>query len=317
MARATAAYYATKNPFRDFTTAPEISQIFGELLGAWAATVWQQIGRPKPFLLTEAGPGRGTLMRDARRATSRVAPDFHAAARVNFIETSPRLRAIQRDAVPDAIWHDDLSEIPPGQLILLANEFLDALPIRQFVRAGGTWQERYVHDGVFVLQRAAAPAPSTAAPVGTIREQGDAACAWTKTLAARLVAQGGAALILDYGPARSGPGDSLQALRSGHPADPLADPGTADLTAHVDFQAVAEVASAEGAARWGPLPQGEFLARLGLLPRVAALASCNPDGAAAIRDGAHRLAAPSRMGQLFKALAITHPAAPPPPGFEA
>jgi SAM-dependent MidA family methyltransferase len=316
MARANAAYYATKNPFRDFTTAPEISQIFGELLGAWAATVWQQIGSPTPVILAEAGPGRGTLMSDARRAAGRVAPDFFAAARVNFIESSPRLRAIQRDAVPDAMWHDDLSGVAPGQLVLLANEFLDALPIRQFVRVGSSWQERYVHDGGFALRPANVAAFAPAAE-GTIQEQGDAARAWTKALAARLVAQGGVALILDYGPAHSGPGDSLQALRDGRPADPLADPGSADLTSHVDFQAVAEVAGAEGAAVWGPLPQGNFLARLGLFQRAAALASANPDRAAAIRDAADRLAAPERMGQLFKALAIAHPAAPPPPGFEA
>lgn len=317
MARANAAYYATRDPFRDFTTAPEITQIFGELLGAWAATVWRQMGSPSPVLFAEAGPGRGTLMRDARRATARVAPDFHAAARVSFIETSPRLRAIQRDAVPDAIWHDDFCGLPPGPMILLANEFLDALPIRQFVRVRGAWNERYVQDGAFVLRSAAAPMPANAAPEGSIWEQGDAAGAWARALAARLAAQWGAALILDYGPAHSAPGNSLQALRGGRPADPLADPGTADLTAHVDFQAVATAASAQGAAIWGPLPQGDFLVRLGLLQRTQALATANPDRAAALRDAADRLAAPSRMGQLFKALAITHPAAPPPPGFEA
>jgi NADH dehydrogenase [ubiquinone] 1 alpha subcomplex assembly factor 7 len=315
MARANAAYYATKDPFRDFTTAPEISQIFGELLGAWAATVWQQIGSPTKFVFAEAGPGRGTLMRDACRATSRVAPEFYAAACINFIETSPRLRAIQREAVPNVVWHNDLSDLPHGKLILLANEFLDALPIRQFVRVGGTWQERHVHEGVFVLRPADAPLPATAAPEGVVQEQGDAACTWTKTLAARLTAQGGAALILDYGPARSGPGDSLQALRDGRPTDPLIDPGKADLTAHVDFQALGDVACAAGAAVWGPLPQGDFLARLGLFQRAASLASSNPARAAATHDAADRLAAPSRMGQLFKALAITHPAAPPPPGF--
>jgi len=317
MARANAAYYATQNPFRDFTTSPEITQIFGELLGAWAATVWQQIGSPAPVLLAEAGPGRGTLMRDARRATARVAPDFHAAARVHLIETSPRLRAIQGGAVPDAVRHDDLSDLPPGKLILLANEFLDALPIRQFMRVGGAWQERYVQHAAFVLRPATAGAPAAASHDGAIQEQGDAARAWTSALAARLAAHGGAALILDYGPARSGPGDSLQALRGGLPADPLADPGTADLTAHVDFQALSEAALAAGAAVWGPVPQGDFLARLGLFQRTEKLAASNPDRAAALRDAADRLAAPSRMGQLFKALAITHPAAPRPPGFEA
>jgi SAM-dependent MidA family methyltransferase len=317
MARANAAYYATQNPFRDFTTAPEITQMFGELLGAWAATVWQQMGAPPHVVLAEAGPGRGTLMQDARRATAQVAPAFHVAARVHFIENSPRLRAAQRKTVPDATWHDDCSTLPPGPLILLANEFLDALPIRQFIRIGGAWQERYVRDGTFLVCPAGAPMPRTAAPDGTVQEQGDAARAWIAALAARLAAQGGIALILDYGPARSAPGDSLQALRDGRPADPLADPGTADLTAHVDFQAVSEAAQAAGAASWGPLPQGDFLASLGLRQRTASLVASNPARADALRDAADRLAAPSRMGHLFKALAIAHTGVPPPPGFSA
>ncbi len=317
MAQANAAYYATQDPFLDFTTSPEISQMFGELLGAWAATVWQQIGAPVSLLFAEAGPGRGTLMRDARRATARVAPAFHAAAKIHFIENSPRLREAQRAAVPDATWHDDLSTLPPGPLILLANEFLDALPIRQFVRAAGAWQERHVHAGAFLLCPAEPPTPQTAPPDGTIQEQGDAARTWTTGLAARLARHGGAAVILDYGPAHSTPGDSLQALRHGRPADPLADPGTADLTAHVDFQAVAEAARTAGAAARGPVPQGKFLAALGLFRRTEKLAAANPARADALREAADRLAAPSRMGHLFKALAITHPGAPPPPGFAA
>ncbi len=314
MARANAAYYATHDPFQDFTTSPEITQIFGELLGAWAAVVWQQMGAPAPVLLAEAGPGRGTLMRDARRATARVAPAFHAASHVHFIETSPRLRAVQAAAVRDATWHDALAALPAGPLILLANEFLDALPIRQFVHSGGAWQERYVAATGYTLCPAADPPPDSAAE-GTIQERGDAALAWVSALSARLAATGGGALILDYGPARSAPGDSLQALRNGRPADPLADPGQADLTAHVDFAALAHAAHAAGARAWGPVPQGAFLAALGLQQRTARLAAANPAHAAAILLASDRLAAPARMGMLFKALCITQVGATPPPGF--
>jgi SAM-dependent MidA family methyltransferase len=313
MAEANAAYYASNDPFQDFTTAPEIAQMFGELLGAWAAITWRQIGAPRPVRLVEAGPGRGTLMQDALRAVSRVAPGFVAAADIHFVETSPRLRAQQQARVPNASWHDTLQDVKPGPAIVLANEFLDALPIRQFIRHQGAWAERYVADGAFVLHPATVPVE---APEGTILELGEAARAWVAILATRLQTQGGAALILDYGPTRSAPGDSLQALRHGRPAPPLAEPGSADLTAHVDFQALAETAHAAGAKAWGPLPQGEFLHRLGLAHRTEKLAAANPDRAGALREAAHRLAAPTRMGALFKALAITQGGVPAPPGFE-
>jgi NADH dehydrogenase [ubiquinone] 1 alpha subcomplex assembly factor 7 len=315
MARANATYYATHDPFRDFTTAPEISQMFGELLGAWAAVTWRQLGAPDSVVLAEAGPGRGTLMADARRTTARVAPDFHAAAQVHFIETSQRLRAAQRGNVPDASWHDDLDTLPDGKLILIANEFLDALPIRQFVRAEGAWHERHVDNGQFVLRPAPGAPDLPASADGAVAEYDEAGLTWIATLARRLSAAGGAALILDYGPAASAPGDSLQALRHGRPADPLAAPGEADLTAHVDFQALASAARDAGAAAWGPVPQGIFLNRLGLPQRTEKLAAANPGREAALREAADRLANPSRMGHLFKALAITHPGADTPPGF--
>jgi SAM-dependent MidA family methyltransferase len=314
MARANAAYYATHDPFQDFTTSPEIAQMFGELLGLWAAVVWRQLGAPDPVLLVEAGPGRGTLMRDALRAAARAMPDFRAASRVHFIETSPLLRAAQSALVPDATWHDALATVPPGAAIVLANEFLDALPIRQFERHNGAWTERFVAAGTFVRRPAVLAAPD--APEGTIVERGEAACAWLSALSHRLSRDGGAALILDYGPASSAQGDSLQAVRQGRPTDPLASPGEADLTAHVDFQALAEAAHAAGAKPWGPIEQGRFLNALGLAARTRQLAAANPRREAALLDAAERLAAPSRMGDLFKALAITQPAAPTPPGFE-
>jgi SAM-dependent MidA family methyltransferase len=313
MARANAAYYATHDPFADFTTAPEISQMFGELLGAWAAVAWRQIGRPDPVRLVEAGPGRGTLMADARRATARIAADFHAAARVHFIETSPRLRAAQAARVADANWHAALADVPAGPAIVLANEFLDALPIRQFERAAGGWHERYVAAGAFVLQPVSL---GESAPDGTVMEQAEAAVGWITALSARLAREGGVALILDYGPGVAATGDTLQAIRAQGMADPLRDPGSADLTAHVPFPALSDAARAAGAVAWGPVPQGIFLTRLGLWQRVERLAASNPARAEALREAAHRLAAPSRMGHLFKAFAITPNGARAPPGFE-
>ena len=334
MARANAAYYATHDPYADFTTAPEITQVFGELLGAWAAVQWQAMGAPDPVLLIEAGPGRGTLMADALRAAA-VLPRFRAALRVHFVETSPRLRTLQAAAVPDSVWHDTLATVPDGPAIILANEFLDALPIRQFVARAGAWAERYVQDGIFVEQpRTAIRAVPVEAPLanvffgrldangcgteGVIHEVNEPACAFVYAVARRMAAQGGAALILDYGPARSGPGDSLQALREGRPADPLAEPGAADLTAHVDFATLASVARQAGAAVYGPRAQGPVLADLGLFQRTGRLAQTQaPARAAALVQAAQRLAEPDRMGRLFQVLAIQHPALPPPPGFAA
>ena len=259
MADANAAYYATHDPFRDFTTAPEISQVFGELLSLWAAVVWEQMGSPARVRLVELGPGRGTLMRDALRAVGRVAPRFAGAVEVHLVETSQRLRGIQAGAVPGAIWHDRVEEVPDGPMIMLANEFLDALPVRQFVRRGGGWMERHVEDGAFVERTAVGPVLEAAE--GAVVEVNEAALAVAAAVAGRLAAEGGAALFLDYGPGRSGAGDSLQALRAGRPADPLAAPGGADLTAHVDFEAFA--AAARRVQVYGPVAQGKFLARPG------------------------------------------------------
>jgi SAM-dependent MidA family methyltransferase len=267
-------------------------------------------------LLAEAGPGRGTLMADALRAIAKMAPDFGAALRLHLVETSPRLRAVQAERLPGAVWHDDFSELPDGPLLLLANEFFDALPIRQFVRRGSGWTERHVDDEKFVELPAAGP--SRDAEEGEIVECSEAAPALARTLGRRLVTSGGAVLLLDYGPEHSAPGDSLQALRDRRPADPLAAPGLADLTAHVDFQAIAAAARAAGAAVHGPLPQGIFLTRLGLFQRSGVLARTQPPArAGAMMEAARRLAEPDRMGRLFKAMALCHPALPTPPGFEA
>ena len=326
MARANAAYYATHDPYRDFTTSPEISQVFGEILGLWSAAAWEQIGRPDPVLLVEAGPGRGTLMADALRAAARVAPEFRAALRLHLIEGSPRLRALQAGQLPEATWHAGLDSVPEQPLLLLANEFLDALPIRQFVRRSELWTERFVTAGRWQEYPVAEPPPLPQMEVGssghdppqpTIIERNQPAIAIAATLGTRLSAHPGAALFLDYGPEHSAPGDSLQALRGGRPVDPLTAPGTADLTAHVDFAAIAASARSAGAAVHGPIPQGVFLTRLGLFQRTDRLARTqSPARGSALIESARRLAEPHRMGRLFKALALTSPGSPTPPGFE-
>jgi NADH dehydrogenase [ubiquinone] 1 alpha subcomplex assembly factor 7 len=314
MARCNALYYATHDPFRDFATAPEISQVFGELLGAWAAVTWESMGRPSRVVLAELGPGRGTLMQDALRTIRAVSPGFAAALSLHLVETSRRLRAIQADRLA-ATWHDDVASLPQGPLILLANEFLDALPIRQFVRRGSGWTERWVQAGRLV-ERETPPPPGSAAD-GAILEVSEAGDAVMASVAARLVSEGGAAVFLDYG-ASGGGGDTLQAIRNARPADPLSCPGKADLTAHVDFGSLARTASCCGAAVHGPIPQGIFLARLGLHQRSFRLAQGQQPGrASAILDSAQRLAEPVHMGRLFKAMALTHPALPVPAGFDA
>ncbi|MFG1480071.1 SAM-dependent methyltransferase [Xanthobacter sp. V4C-4] len=322
-------YYITRDPLGaggDFTTAPEISQMFGELLGLWAVATWQQMGAPPRFVLAELGPGRGTLMADALRA-ARVAPAFGAAAQVHLVETSPVLRTAQRRALADRAvqWHDRVEDLPPGPAIVLANEFFDALPVDQYVRAADGWHERRVGldaDGrlVFGLDPrpsplAAAFAPRGPAPEGAVLERMESGPALA--LARHLAAGGGAALVVDYGHA-GGFGDTLQAL-SGHAfADPLAAPGAADLTAHVDFAALARMAAGQGAAAFGPVPQGEFLLRLGLGARAERLmADAGPDGEDAIAGAALRLAGTGdgQMGALFKVLALAAPAVGTPPAF--
>ncbi|HSI40606.1 MAG TPA: class I SAM-dependent methyltransferase [Xanthobacteraceae bacterium] len=307
-------YYMGRDPFGaagDFTTAPEISQMFGELLGLWCAACWQQIGAPDPVRLVELGPGRGTLMADVLRA-ARALPAFHAALDVHLVETSPALRARQRERLPDAPvrWHDSLAEVPDGPALILANELFDALPVAQFVRTERGWHERCVGldaDGhlAFGLDPRPGPAFGPALP-GAVLERLDHPL--VRAVPERLAAQGGAALIIDYGHAASGLGDTLQAVRRHAFADPLKDPGEADLTAHVDFAALARHGTAAGARAFGPLPQGDFLRRLGLDARAARLGR---------QADAERLAgtAPGGMGGLFKVLALVHPAAGAPPGF--
>ncbi len=317
-------YYTTRDPFGaggDFTTAPEISQMFGELFGLALAQAWLDQGAPSPFTLAELGPGRGTLMADALRATRGV-PGFHAAARVVLVEASPVLRARQRDrlAPHPVTWADSTDSLPDQPLFLIANEFFDALPIRQFLRDGAVWRERLVGlDKGHLAFGLSAPLPQVPdspafrdAPAGALVEVCPAATFALAPVRARIARFGGLAYIIDYGDWRSR-GDTLQALRAHAFDDPLAHPGEADLTAHVDFEALAQ-----GAGACAYDTQGAVLARLGIAARADRLAQglagpARETHLAALR----RLTHPQEMGSLFKVLALCRAGSPPPPGFDA
>ncbi len=320
MAAANAHYYATRDPLGaggDFTTAPEISQMFGELIGLWCTDVARRAGSPE-MAWVELGPGRGTLAADARRAMAKAGlmPPVH------FVETSPTLRAAQAERVSEATWHDAVDTLPADRpLIVVANEFFDALPIRQLVRGGGGWRERLVacQDTLFLpiagtqVPDAIIPAPLRAAPDGSVIETSPASVGIARALAARIAAQGGAALIVDYGYEGPAIGDTLQAVRTHAYANPFEEPGTRDLTAHVDFATLAEAARAESVSISGPVGQGAFLRALGIDARAAALAVASPDRAEQVRADRDRLV--EDMGTLFRAMAFTAPGWPAPAGF--
>lgn len=326
MAQANTQYYATRNPLGaggDFITAPEISQMFGELIGLCLADIWQRTGHARPPYYVELGPGRGTLAADALRAMeqARLAPKAH------LVETSPSLRAHQSAAVAHAHFHDDVESLPTdAPLLVVANEFFDALPIAQAVKAAdGSWREMMVGLGgegrvlapVIGERRVDARVPEAVreAAEGAIHESCPVGATIMLTLARRIARQGGAAILIDYG--YEGPvlGDTLQAVRAHAYADPYADPGENDLTAHVDFTLLGNAARQEGLRVHGVVGQGEFLERLGLGARARMLAQAAPDRAQDIETARRRLAAPDQMGRLFKVLAVTHPDWPTPEGF--
>ena len=319
-------YYVTRDPLGaagDFTTAPEISQMFGELLGLWAAAVWQAMGRPAAVVLAELGPGRGTLMADALRAAGRV-PGFLAACRIHLVETSPALRERQRVALAShaVTWHARIEDLPAGPLLLLANEFLDALPIRQFVRGEVGWHERVVglgsdgRLGFGLAPSVTAELDGVAGRPGDLLELCPAAQALVAHLARRRAAAGGAALFVDYGDGAGDLGDTFQAVSRHGRADPLDRPGEADLTAHVRFGTLGRVAARAGAAVHGPVAQGAFLQALGIRERAVAL-SRGRDAATgrAVAAALARLVDGDAMGELFKAFAVADPALGPLPGL--
>ncbi|MDP6389944.1 MAG: SAM-dependent methyltransferase [Alphaproteobacteria bacterium] len=322
-------YYMGRDPFGragDFTTAPEISQMFGELLGLWCAKVWHMMGSPSPIDLVELGPGRGTLMADALRAIDRAAPDCRAALAVHLVETSPALRQRQRETLAEieVQWHERFEQAPDGPLLLLANEFFDALPIRQFVCTKDGWRERMVGvaDGNLCFTISSDPVDEASIPdsVREAAETGDIAEARpmaddiAAAIARRIAVHGGAALVVDYGHAASAAGDTLQAVRGHAFAEVLADPGAADLTAHVDFAALARAASPHAAVH-GPVDQGVLLRRLGIEARADKLLA-TADQATEISAALARLIGAGGMGTLFEALAIAHPDLGALPGFE-
>ena len=328
-------YYMTRDPFGadgDFITAPEISQMFGELLGLWAAVVWQGMGSPDNVKLVELGPGRGTLMADMLRAAF-AAPGFGEAVHVHMVETSPALKTRQQQALEgmglahDPVWHGSFDDVPEGPVIVIANEFFDALPIEQYFHAGDFWCPRVVDskpdgDGLCFVLLPPYDAPELPpglldAPADTMVEVCPSGLDIAENISRRIVADGGAALIIDYGHGESGTGDTLQAVKGHDHHHPLEDPGEADLTAHVDFGALGQRVFASGARAHGVVGQGEFLQRLGIRERAEMLlAGATPEQEEDIAGALKRLTDPSEMGDLFKVMAISAIDAAPPPGFE-
>ena len=330
---ATAGYYPSKQPIGaggDFITAPEVSQVFGELLGLWSYAVWQSMGSPEPVIFAELGPGRGTLMADALRALQRL-PGFIGCADVVLVETSPLLRGVQQETLADCgtgiSWRERIEALPPGPLIVIANEFIDALPIRQIVWRGGQWRERCVRIGanggfefcdgpVVASESLRRDAQLQQLPESSILEIRPAANATVAALADRASQAPLAALIVDYGHEATECGDTLQAVSRHKFADPLRDPGAVDLTAHVDFGALKDAAEAKGLRVYGPKPQGALLLELGLEARLEKLCEdATEEQRDALVSGTTRLVDPEAMGLLFKAMAIASPDIPPPPAF--
>jgi NADH dehydrogenase [ubiquinone] 1 alpha subcomplex assembly factor 7 len=320
MAAANADYYAHQAAIGgDFITAPEISQMFGELIGVALADVWDRAGRPECHYV-ELGPGRGTLAADALRAMAKAGlePEVH------FVETSRSLRISQSAAVPDATWHEDMTTLSENvPLLVVANEFFDALPIEQLVRGVEGWRQRLVacQDTLF-LPVTGKPVPDDVipealrdAPAGSIVETSPASVGVVRTLAKRLAAQGGAALIIDYGYDGPALGETLQAVRAHGFANPFDAPGSVDLSAHVDFATLGAAATVAGAEVHGPVPQRDFLGTLGIASRAAALAKQSPDRADEITAAHQRLTDPAAMGTLFRVMGLTGGGWPVPLGL--
>jgi SAM-dependent MidA family methyltransferase len=324
MGESNARYYNSRNPLgeeSDFITAPEISQMFGELIGLWLADIWVRRGSMKRIHYVELGPGKGTLTSDALRVAKRYGFD----PQVHLVEASRALRKIQRDVVPNAVHHDDLSTVPDdAPILLVANEFFDALPVHQLIRSAQGWHERMVglEDDQFAFVAGDKPMDAVVPPAwksasqGTMIETSPAAATVMGEIASRLTTQGGAALIIDYGGFELSAGSTLQAVRNHQKVDVFAHPGEMDLTAHVDFEFLQHVAKEKGAEVMGIAMQGDWLMDLGIDTRLEALQRKNPDQKAQLRRQRDRLAADGQMGTLFKVLGIAGPSWPKGVGFD-
>lgn len=316
-------YYATRPGFNeDFTTSPETSQVFGELLGLWAAHEWMAMGRPTPFWLVELGPGRGTMMSDMLRAAKSV-PGFSDAVRLGLVEASPALRVGLSERLSERApsFFPDLDAVPAGPSIIVANEFLDCLAIRQFVRDGNGWRERRIGlsgaDRLSIGIGPPAELPANVIPVGDHVEVAAGLDSLAEMIARRFRKDPGRALFIDYGPDDRSPGDTLRSYRQGVQIDPLADPGNSDLTADVDFPRFKKLCEAEGLKVHGALQQGYFLTRLGAHERAKVLAKANAERGDEIHAAVRKLTAQQEMGARFKVMALTPHGAPTPAGFEA
>jgi NADH dehydrogenase [ubiquinone] 1 alpha subcomplex assembly factor 7 len=295
-------YYSTRDPLGrdgDFTTAPEISQMFGELVGAALADSWAKVGKPGDAAYVELGPGRGTLAADALR----VLRSAGFAGKVHFLETSPTLRAKQAERVPEAEWHETIDDLPQSPMLAVANEFFDALPVRQFV--GVMERKIMIAAGGLAFDRD-----------GEIIEKSPARDETAAAVAKLVASNGGVALVIDYGHERTAPGDTLQAVRGHRYVPTLVDPGEQDLTSHVDFEALGAAAAEAGAKVTSVVTQGDWLNRLGIGARAAALATANSDRVSELEDAVDRLCHEDRMGQLFKVMAFHAPAWPVPAGLD-
>jgi NADH dehydrogenase [ubiquinone] 1 alpha subcomplex assembly factor 7 len=326
MGESNARYYADRDPLGaegDFITAPEISQMFGELIGLWLADGWIRAGRIEPALYVELGPGRGTLARDALRAMMR----YGLEPEVHLVEGSTELKRLQLEAVPQARFHADLSTVPmDGSMLLAANEFLDALPVRQLIMTPDGWREVMLaadDEGTFVCvagrqpMDAAVPEARRKAEVGTVIETCPGAAATVFEVAGRLAEQGGAALFIDYGYATIRTGSTLQAVAKHNKVDPFSAPGEADMTAHVDFATLADVAQSRGARWLGTVTQGDWLRALGIEDRADALAEFAPQHRASLMSAKERLTGADQMGELFKVMGLCAPDWPEAVGFES
>jgi NADH dehydrogenase [ubiquinone] 1 alpha subcomplex assembly factor 7 len=325
------SYTSRQTIGRDFVTSPEVSQTFGEMLGLWVAQTWHDQGRPAHPRLVELGPGRGTLMADALRAIAAAAPEFLDIAEIVMVEASPALMTVQRDKLKligaDIAWHERFDDaLADRPLYLLANEFFDCLPVQQYVRTPRGWCERMVglKDGELSFALNPEPVPNgdtllpltrTGATVGCVYEVAPSALVMAEEIARVIASQGGGAAIIDYGYDGPGFGETLQAVANGKPAGLLSEPGEADLSAHVDFPALASAASRAGVAVYGATSQCNFLADLGIGERAERLIKSNPKDAREIAIAVDRLVNPAEMGALFKVLCMVPQGAKQPPGF--